>query len=213
LAPEQLDALINYGTTARYGGGATIFEKGSPGDSMMVVLSGRVRISNVLPQGKEAILNTMEPGDVFGEIALLDGKPRSADAIAVGPCELFVLRRRELAPFLEANPAVTLRFVEVLCERLRRLTEILEEVMFLNAGPRVAKALLRLAEEHGRRHGGAVALGMRISQSDLGAHVGLSRESVNRVLQSLREAGVLAIEDGIITIRDQDRLRAVARTA
>jgi CRP-like cAMP-binding protein len=172
-----------------------------------------VRISNVLPHGKEAILNTLEPGDVLGEIALLDGKPRSADAVAIEPCELFVLRRRELTPFLEAHPAVTLRLVELLCERLRRLTDILEEVMFLNAVPRIARFLLRFAEEHGTRRGGAVSLGLRVRQGEVGSHVGLSRESVNRVLQHFRETGVIALEEGCITIRDQDRLRAVARIA
>jgi CRP/FNR family transcriptional regulator, cyclic AMP receptor protein len=211
LEPEGIDALIAYGTTARYAGGATIFEKGSPGDSMMVVLSGRVRISNVLPQGKEAILNTLEPGDVLGEIALLDNKPRSADAIAIEPCELFVFRRRELTPFLETHPAVTLRLVELLCERLRRLTDILEEVMFLNAVPRIARFLMRFAEEHGTRRGAAVSLGLRVPQGEVGSHVGLSRESVNRVLQHFRENGVLEIDKGCITIRDQDRLRALAR--
>jgi CRP-like cAMP-binding protein len=211
LAPEEMEALFSYGITARYPSGATIFEKGSPGDSIMVVLAGRVRISNVLSQGKEAILNLLEPGDVLGEIAFLDGKPRSADAIAIEPCEMFVLRRRELTPFLETHPAVTLRLVELLCVRLRRLTDIFEEVMFLNAVPRIARFLLRYAEEHGTRRGGAVSLGPRLPQGEVGSHVGLSRESVNRVLQHFREIGVVAIEKGCITILDQDRLRASAR--
>lgn len=211
LDAQQLNALIAYGVTTRHDAGSTIFAKGDPGESMMVVLSGRVRISNSVPGGREAIINYLDPGAMLGEIAFLDGKPRSADAVAATPCELFVLRRRELTPLLEAHPALLLRLIEVLCERLRRATDIMEEVMFLKAGPRVARALLRLADEHGRSCAGAVAVEMKLSQTDLASHVGLSRESVNRELQTLREAGIIALDYGQITIREPRRLRAVAQ--
>ena len=150
LDPAPHDALFSYGVTKRYGTGETIFERGDAGDSMMLVLSGRVRIGNVQPNGKEAIICFVEPGDLLGEVALLDGKPRSADAVAIEPCELFVLYRRELISVLRANPAVTVRLVEVLCERLRRLTTMHKEVMCLEFTARIAQAVLRLAEEHGR---------------------------------------------------------------
>lgn len=210
LEPAYLDALVTYGTTARYDAGATIFHKEDAGDSMMVVISGRVKISNYLADGKEAILNFIEPGEVFGEIALLDGRPRSADAAATDPCELFVLRRRELAPFLSAHPEVTVQLIEVLCERLRRATTMVEEIMFLNTAPRIAKALLRLAEEHGKRRKGGVSLEMKISQRDLGGHVGLSRESVNRQLQAWRKAGLVTVENGLIMILQPQRLEMLA---
>src|SRR5919202_3448947 len=140
LEPAEAEALVARGRVARYEAAEAIFRQGDPGDSMMIVLSGRVRISNTVPGGKEAIINFIDPGRLFGEIALLDGKPRSADATADVRSELLVLHRRELIPFLQAHPAVTIRLVALLCERLRRATAMMEDVMFLNTGQRIAKA-------------------------------------------------------------------------
>jgi CRP-like cAMP-binding protein len=210
LEPARLDALFAYGMTKRYGAGETIFERGDAGDSMMVVLSGRIRIGNVQPNGKEAIIGFAEPGDLLGEVALLDGKPRSADAVAMEPCELFVLRRRELSSVLDAHPVVTVRLVEVLCERLRRATLMLEEVMCLESRPRIAKALLRLADEHGRRCEQGITIPLRIPQGDLASHVGLSREVVNRQLGEWRQDAIVECQVSRILIRQPARLRAIA---
>ena len=188
---------------------ASIFRRGDPGDSMMIVLSGRVRISNAVPGGKEAIINFIDPGRLFGEIALLDGKPRSADATADTRSELLVLHRRELLPFLQAHPAVTIRLVALLCERLRRVTAMMEDVMFLNTGQRIAKALLRLAEEHGTRLADGMTIDVKINQTDLGFHVGVCREGVNRQLRQWQRAGIIGREEGRITIRQPTRLRSL----
>jgi CRP/FNR family cyclic AMP-dependent transcriptional regulator len=210
LDPAPRDALFSYGVTKRYGTGETIFERGDAGDSMMLVLSGRVRIGNVQPNGKEAIICFVEPGDLLGEVALLDGKPRSADAVAIEPSELFVLYRRELSSVLRANPAVTVRLVEVLCERLRRLTTMHEEVMCLESRPRIARAVLRLAEEHGKPCARGVAISLRISQHVLAGCVGLSREVVNRQLGEWRQDGLIETPTGGILILQPLRLQAVA---
>ncbi len=209
LEPAPRDHLFSYGVTKRYGAGETIFERGDAGDSKMLVLSGRIRIGNVQANGKEAIINYAEPGDLLGEVALLDGKPRSAAAVAVEPCELFVLRRRELSAVLDAHPALTGRLLEVLCERLRRLTLMVEELMCLESRPRIAKALLRLAEEHGRTCAKGVTIA-RISQAELASHVGLSREVVNRQLCEWRQDGIIECPHGRILIRQPPRLLAIA---
>lgn len=210
LETAELDALMAYGTNRRCDAGQVIFEKGDAGDSMMVVLSGRVRIGSYLPHGREAILNFLGPGEVLGEIAMLDGKPRSADAVAAEPTALYVLQRRELIPFFEAHPAVTLRIVEVLCERLRRATEMVEELLCLSSGPRIAIALLRIAEDHAVQRDGTLALEVKLSQSELGNHVGLGRESVNRQLQAWRKLGILDDGNGRITVLQPQRLQAIA---
>jgi CRP-like cAMP-binding protein len=210
LDPAPRDALFSYGVTKRYGTGETIFERGDAGDSMMLVLSGRVRIGNVQPNGKEAIICFVEPGDLLGEVALLDGKPRSADAVAIEPCELFVLHRRELACVLRANPAVTARLIEVLCERLRRLTTINEELLCLDSPPRIARALLRLAEEHGKPCGRGVAISLKISQQWLASCAGLSREVVNRQLGEWKQDGIIETPSGRTVILALERLQAVA---
>lgn len=210
LPEEDLRALIAYGVTAHYAAGKTIFQKDDPGESMMVVLAGQVKISNYSADGKEAVLNFIEPGQVFGEIALLDGKPRTADAAAMEPTELFVLRRRELLPFLEARPHAAIRLIEVLCAKLRHTTQMVEDVMLLNMEPRIARALLRLAEEHGRKRGGTIRLDLKISQRELGGYVGLARENINRQLKLWREQNLVRIEDGHIAILDEAGLRRVA---
>ena len=210
LPAQDLQHLIAYGVTARFGSRQTIFHRGDPGDGMMVVLAGRVKISNCSADGKEAVLNFIDPGQVFGEIALLDGKPRTADATSMEATELFVLRRRELLPFLESRPEVAIRLIEVLCGKLRHTTLMVEDVMVLNLGPRIARALLRLAEEHGRRHGNAIRLDMRLRQRELGGYVGLSREITNRQLKAWREEGLIAVDGGHITVLDEAGLQRIA---
>ena len=211
LTDDELDRLIGYGTTTTYRSGQVIFQKGDPGDSLAVVLGGRVKISTVSLDGREALLTFVDPGHSFGEIALLDGKPRSADATAVEATELFVLKRRDLLAYLEQHPEIALRIIGVLCQRLRRTTEILEDVFLLQMGPRIAKALLRLVADYGRRcPDGSVRIEVKLSQRELGSYVGLARENVNRQLGAWRGEGIIAFEAGHIVVRRLDRLKAIA---
>jgi CRP-like cAMP-binding protein len=210
LPETDLVRLIAYGSTRRYATGETIFQRGEAGECMMIVLSGRVKIANYSADGKEAVLNFIEPGQVFGEIALLDGRARTADAIAIEPTELFELYRRELLPFLEDHPGAAIRLIEVLCEKLRHTTRIVEDIMFLNMAPRIARGLLRLAEEHGRRRGGRTRIDFKLSQRDLGGYVGLARENINRQLRAWRSQGHVTVEEGYITILDEQALRRIA---
>jgi CRP-like cAMP-binding protein len=215
LTAEQLDRLLAYAHTASYPAGAMIFQKGDAGQSLMAVLRGRVKISNVSLEGREAVHNLIDPGRVFGEIALLDGKERTADATALEPTDLLVLQRRDFIPFVEGHPPrMALRLIEVLCAKLRRTTAVVEDSAFLTTGPRVAKALLRLAEEYGRREGagggGAVRIELRLSQRELGGMVGLARENVNRQLREWREEGLIRIDQGCVVIQDMEGLGAIA---
>jgi CRP/FNR family cyclic AMP-dependent transcriptional regulator len=209
--PElPLRALIDRGTTASFGAGQTIFRRGDPGQSMMVLLAGRVRIATCSVDGRESVLNFIEPGHVFGEIALLDGKPRTADAIAMTTAELFVLRREALLHVLDTFPRVALELIEVLCAKLRHTTLVVEDNMFLGVAPRIARALLRLAEAHGRRQGSAIRLELRLRQADLGAYVGLSREITNRQLKAWRGEALIAMDRGCIVILNEARLQLIA---
>jgi CRP/FNR family transcriptional regulator, cyclic AMP receptor protein len=216
LTAEQLDRLLAYAHTASYTAGAMIFQKGDPGQSLMAVLRGRVKISNVSLEGREAVHNLIDPGKVFGEIALLDGKERTADATALEPTDLLVLQRRDFIPFVESHPPrMALRLIEVLCAKLRRTTAVVEDSAFLTTGPRIAKALLRLAGEYGRREGAggggaAVRIELRLSQRELGGMVGLARENVNRQLREWREEGLIRIDQGCVVIQDMEGLGAIA---
>src|SRR4051812_26298727 len=150
LFENELRGLVHLGARARYSAGQTIFEKSDPGDSLMIVLDGRIKIRNLSSDGREIVLNFIDPGQIFGEIALLDGKPRTAGASTLEPSELFVLRRQPVLGFLEEKPLIAIRLIGVLCQKLRRTTQMFEEKALLNMAPRVALGLLRLAAEHGR---------------------------------------------------------------
>ena len=177
----------------------------------MVVLSGRVKISNLSAEGREILLAYVEPGRVFGEIALLDSKPRTAGATAVQPTELFVSRRAAVMGFLEEKPLVAIRLIGVLCQKLRRTTAMLEEKVLLNMAPRVARGLLRLAAEHGRKTPDGLLIDLKMSQSELGAYVGLSRENVNRQLSAWRDGGIVSQQGGRVLIHALKDLEALAR--
>jgi CRP-like cAMP-binding protein len=211
LTEPELDRLIPYGIVHTHRPGEVIFQKGDPGESLMVVLHGRVKIGSVSIDGRESLLTFIEPGASFGEIALLDGKPRSADATAVEPTELFVLRRKDLLGYLERHPEIALRIIGVLCARIRRITEMAEDATLLNMTPRIARAILRLAAEYGQVADGTIRLGLKLSQRELGCYIGLARENVNRQLGAWRQNGVIAVEGGHIVIRDPARLKAIAR--
>jgi len=155
-------------------------------------------------EGKEAVLNVIHAGSVFGEIALLDGQPRTADAVAMEDCDLLVLERREFVPMLRQNPDLALRLMELLCARLRRTSEQVEDVMFLDLEGRLAKALLRLAREQGRD--GATAALVRITQRELGQIIGMSRESTNKALRDWQRRGWVRLVKGGVDLVDRTAL-------
>ena len=206
LPDEETDAILTQGVIERHAAGAPIFAKGDPGISMMAVLRGRVLISVLSVEGKEVVLNIIDEGEIVGEIALLDGKERSADATAMTNCELLVVPRRSFLPLLE-RPALTRELLMVLCEKVRRTSEQVEDVLFLDVEARIAKVLLRLAQNREAPRPGARMV-LRISQRELGNLVGASRESVNKQLQLWRRSGIIDIENGAIVIRDPEALEA-----
>lgn len=202
LNSQEIDALLAYTRVERYRAGREIFSKDSPGDSMMAVLKGRVKISSLSPEGKEIVLNIISPGEIFGEIALLDGKERTADATAMDDCELLVLSRRDFLPFLERHADICLLLLSVLCERLRRTSEQLEDVTFRHLQSRLAKTLLRLGRSAGAPKGRALRIDLKLSQRDLANIVGATRESINKHLQLLQRSGVIGHDGGAIVIKD-----------
>jgi CRP/FNR family transcriptional regulator, cyclic AMP receptor protein len=211
LPDGDIDAMLAHAVVRRYPERERIFAKGDPGNSMIAVLKGRVTITTPSPDGRQMVLTVMREGDVFGEIAMLDGKERSADATAATDCELLVVARRSLLSLLERRPELCVDFLVLLCEKLRRTNEQVEDLAFLDLVGRIAKALLRLAEENGDDGGGALdrVVGIKISQRALGEIVGGSRESVNKHLQDWKRSGIIDIEKGAIVIRDPEALAAL----
>jgi CRP/FNR family transcriptional regulator, cyclic AMP receptor protein len=210
LADGDLDALIIEGRVAAYGGGSVVFRKGDPAEDLMIVLCGRIRLSSTSSHGKEVLFDFIGPGRCFGEGALLDGKIRALEAIAVKPSAVFALHRRDVLACLERHPAVAVRMIRVLCARLSRAMEMFEDRTQLGLSSRTARALLRLAREYGSWDGDVVRIELKISQGEIAALVGATREKVNRQLCAWCRSGILAVDEGHLTIQRRDALESVA---
>lgn len=210
LEQDVVEALLARGKAALYRARDQIFAQGAPGDCLFVILSGRVKISAVTPSGKEVVLSFLAPGEVLGEIALFDGGARTAAAYALEDTRVLRLMRADVIAFLTAQPETAIRIIAALCARLRKTNLALEDVAALPAAPRLARALLRLADDHGKAlEHGAVRIDMKLSQSAVGAHAGLMRENVNRQMRMWEEAGLVRTEGGVITLIDPPALEAL----
>ena len=204
LGADLLERMSARAIVRKVKRGATIFRKGDPGNSLFAVCSGSVKISAPSSEGKDAVLNVLGRGGVFGEIALLDGGPRTADAVAVADCELLVLERRDFLPLIREKPDALLKLIELVCGRLRHTSEQVEDIVFLDLPGRLAKTLLRLSQED-------ATAGHKISmtQREIGQIIGMSRESTNKQLRAWESRKLLKIERGGIIILKPEALPAL----
>jgi CRP-like cAMP-binding protein len=203
-ALDHLGAYMQRRTLPR---GTPIFAKGDPGTGLIGVLSGAVKISVPSVDGRDIVLVIMHEGDVFGEIALLDGHPRTADASAMTDCELMSIERRDFLQFVRNQPDLMIKIIEILCARLRRTTQQVQELTFLNLASRLAKALLRLTEE---AQASAPARTVAITQREISQIIGRSRESTNKQLRAWAKQGWIHLERGAVTVLQRDKLVEVA---
>lgn len=201
---KELDLLHACSFERTMTSGETLFQRGDPGDSMMVILAGEVRI--VLPgvEGSEQDLSVLEQGAVFGEIALFDGKPRSADAVAATNGRLLVVERAPTMRLIAQDPHFAARVIEIICGRLRSTLSQFDAMRFQGTAERIATYLLQRSE--GRENGR-----IDITQTALSRAVGATRETVNRRLRKLAEMKLIEISPGRITVRDRDGLAAIVR--
>ena len=207
LEPEALDQLCRYAKHTTVKRGATIAAKGDPGNNLFAVIAGTVKISSSSPDGRNAILNLIGPGEIFGEIAVLDGAPRSADATANTNCELYIIDRRDFLPFVKSQPTLAMRFIELLCERLRRTSDQVEQIILQNLPGRLASALLRLSEKHDvATQGRTIAM----TQQEISEMVGMTRESINKQLRAWAARDWVRLEHGAIVVLKAEMLRELA---
>ena len=150
LSPQTIQQIASLSVRRPYPMGAIIFSQGDPGDALYGVVTGKVRISASAPDGKEMFLNIMEPGDTFGEIALLDGNPRTATASATAPAELLVIMRDPFLTLLQREQGLSIHLLRLLCQRIRWTSGLAEESALLGVPARLARRLLSLGELHGR---------------------------------------------------------------
>jgi len=207
LNEVEMRELLKHAHIRKFAANDVVFRKDDPGDGLYGVLAGRVVVTVESAEGKELILNMFGPGEFFGEIALLDGKERSADAKAMTACTLAMLDRRDVLAFLEQNRGAWFRIVEVLCERLRRTTVQITEVALLEMPVRLAKALLRISDAEAKLSASPT---IKLSQRELGHIVGATRESVNKCLREWQRGKMIRIDGVSITIEDRDALEALA---
>lgn len=206
LSDEEAASLMQMARKINHPARHTVFQEGEPGDHLLVVLEGRVKVSLISPDGKEAILSILEAGDVFGEMALLDGEPRSATVTTMDKCVFLVIWRRDFLPFLERNPQASLKLLAALSKRLRATNDMVGGLSFLNLPARLARILINLGQQYGKLTAEGIAIGIKLSQEELGNLVGVSRESVNRQIRLWVETGVLDYTHGTIVLKNSDVL-------
>jgi CRP/FNR family cyclic AMP-dependent transcriptional regulator len=206
LESEAFDQLCRYAKHATLKRGATLFSKGDPGNSLFAVISGTVKMSISSPDGRSAIFNLIGPGEIFGEIAVLDGQSRTADATANTNCEIFVIDRREFLPFVRSHPALAMKFIELLCAKLRWTSDQVEQVILQNLPGRLASALIRLAEKHKLAPGDQT---IAVTQQEISEMVGMTRESINKQLRVWATRKWVRLEHGAIVVLDAEPLQAL----
>ena len=207
LSPDRIRELAQLVRRRTYHRGETIFHKGDPGSGLYILTGGQVKI--VLPSdtGEEAMLAVLEPGEFFGELALFDGLPRSATVVACENAEVLVLHRDDFLAFVSNNPEVSVTLFAVLSRRLRAADEMIEDAIFLDVPGRLAKRLLDLAEKHGRATPQGVEINLKLTQQDLAAMVGATRESINKHLGWMRDHHLIQLDRQRIVVLRPDELR------
>jgi CRP/FNR family cyclic AMP-dependent transcriptional regulator len=215
LTPQHIDRISACMVTKTVERGTNIWAKGEPGTSLCAIGAGTVKISIPSVDGKSVLFNVLGEGAIIGEIALLDGKPRAADATAVTDCELFVIERRDFLPLMREDPEIGIKIIETLCSKLRRTTEqaeekiMLEKIMFLDLPSRLAKVLMRLLKATGTPPGTSERR-IPITHEDLGNLVGVTRESVTKQLRIWEDKKWVRLERDGVVILAPDRLAAIA---
>ena len=205
LGAEGMTAAARAGLCRAYAPGQAICHQGDPGDHLYAVLRGLVKVVFASERGDEMVLNIMGPEETFGELALLDGSPRSASVIALKSTSVFVLPRTQLLELMSRNSALADEFLKLIGKLVRKLTEQAGDLAFLDLGGRLAKVLLQLSERND--HVDGVVLDRGLTQSDLAGMVGATRPAVNRTLKSFVTRGLISLDGHTIVFHDLEALR------
>ncbi len=207
LSEDRIQELAQVVRRRAYHRGEIIFHKGDPGNGLYLITLGQVKV--VLPSetGEEAVLAVLEASEFFGELALFDGLPRSATVEAVTDAEMLVLHRDDFLGFVSRNPEVAIALFGVLSRRLRATDELIEDAIFLDVPGRLAKRLLDLAERHGRKTERGTEIHLKLTQQDLAAMVGATRESVNKHLGWMRDHRLIQLDRQRIILLRPEELR------
>jgi len=208
LSTREAAALAENIHPRNYKTGEIIFHKDDPGITFHLILEGLVKVFVTSDEGQEAVLIILKGGEFFGELSLFDGAPRSASASAIEPTETLVIQRDDFLEFIRQHPDAALNIFSVLASRMRRADGVIADAAFLDLPSRIAKKLIELAQSFFAREGNQIEIDIKLRQQDVASMVSATRESVNRVLTSLDEQGIIHINRQKITILRPDLLQA-----
>lgn len=200
LESASLQQLAQVMRRRTFRAGEAIFHRDDPGQVLYVIKDGRVRIRLTSAEGQEVALDVFGPGESFGEMAILDGQPRSADAIAIDKVEVFTLQRQDFISVIRNQPDIAVEVMKSLSKRIRQCNQMIEDLIFLDVYGRVAKKLLELSKEHGVETEDGVRIDLRLTQQELASMVGASRESVNKVMGYFTDKSYISTDKHKVTI-------------
>ncbi|HEV7258733.1 MAG TPA: Crp/Fnr family transcriptional regulator [Bosea sp. (in: a-proteobacteria)] len=203
LVQDTLDRIAAICKPHHLAAREVLFLKGDTSDGLYAIRRGLIRIGTTDDLGQQMTMNILGGGDIFGEIALLDGRSRTADAVAMEDTDMFFLPRHDFLGLLKSDPSIALQLLELLCARLRDLIERMEETTFLSAETRLARRILMLVTDYGAE--------VHASQEELASLAGVTRETVNRHLQNWKRDGILSLGRGRLMIHDLEDLKRLAR--
>jgi CRP-like cAMP-binding protein len=209
--PNDVEALANEFELMEVSRGQVLFHEGEPGDSLYIVLSGKVKLGRRSSDGRENLVAVMGPSDQFGELSLFDPGPRTATAVVVTDGRVARLPKTALSKWVEERPQIALQLLRVVARRLRRTNTMLADLIFVDVPGRVAKQLLQLAQRFGSVEGGQLRVTHDLTQEELAQLVGASRETVNKALADFAGRGWLRLEGKSVVILDRERLSRRAR--
>ena len=207
LPEEEIKALSSATKRRTFRASEVIFHRDDPGQVLYMIKEGKVKICIISPDGQEVSLAVLGKGEYFGEFALLDGLPRSTDAVALEKVECYTLQRSDFQNAILKNPKIAILVLEALSKRLRNTNNMVEDLIFLDVYGRVAKKLLELADAHGVKTEEGVVIDVRLTQQELASMVGASRESVNKVLGYFTDKNFITTDKHRITIHNTNDLK------
>lgn len=210
LDPRELDTLVGVARSKEVKAKAELFHKGDSGTQVYVIVEGRLKVLTTSSEGDDVVFNILGPTEMIGEVALLTGLPRTATVSALEACTLLVIDRRDMLAVLRREPEVAIKLLGVLGERLGRVSELVEDTLFLNLPIRLAKKLVRFARSDGEKVEDGLRIDLKLSQEEWGDLVGATREAVNKQLRSWSQDGLVRLEKGYVVILKPDEIETLA---
>jgi len=212
LAREALAGILASGSRKRVDAKDVVFNRGDPGNDIYFLLSGGVKVSTLSREGKEIIFDVLVAGDFFGDMSLFDDKPRTGTVTALVPSAFLSMGRAKFLDLLEKYPAVSIRLIKTLTERLRLMDSFLEDVLFLDAEARLAKRVVALSRIFGQEgENGEIRIDLKMSQQEMANLVGIARESVNKHFKGWEKSGVIGLEKGCLVLQQPQMLELLVK--